>query len=185
MVVAVNKNNESLVAISVRREISGMKIKDALLNENLPFWKVRGVDDCYVFAESRTHSGDVIGCCTKIFKELTDEQSIVEKVIPKLKELINNETMQKKENSWDNSLIIVKGTKLYEIDSCYLVRELKDRVVSFASDYIMCAIEDADNMPVEDAILTAFRSCNKVNNRNHFPVLLFNPKTKTKKIFYK
>jgi hypothetical protein len=50
--VIVRKTDEKIVVgLTVTDALVNMTKRDLLLSENLPFWKVKGAKDCYVFAK--------------------------------------------------------------------------------------------------------------------------------------
>ena len=57
MIVARKKDDRIMVGLSITDSWTEMTERDLVLEENIPFWKVRGEKDCYVFAEDarRTH----------------------------------------------------------------------------------------------------------------------------------
>lgn len=88
MIVAVKKNNNIVVGISTTDTYSGQTERDMLLQENVPFWKVGGTDDCFVFADASSYTSDVLRYNDDVFKGITDYNSLLVEVVPKMKELL-------------------------------------------------------------------------------------------------
>ena len=85
MIVAIKKEDRVVVGMSICDGSVDMSSKDLALADNLPFWKVKGEKDCYVFTEDLTYSSDLLRYNDYVFKGITDGRSIVEKVLPKMK----------------------------------------------------------------------------------------------------
>ena len=98
MVVAIKKDDKISVGITVCDSLVDMTEKDLSLMENIPFWKVKGTKDCYVFAEDLTYGVDLLRYNDHIFKNITDGNSIIVDVVPQIKEILteNNKKSVKK-----------------------------------------------------------------------------------------
>ena len=51
--------------------------------------------------------------------------------------------------------------------------------------YLIPVVKETADLDPTESILRAFRYANKMRNANFFPVMVFDSKTKKKKVFYK
>ena len=90
-----------------------------------------------------------------------------------------------KGNKWDSRLLIVKGNKMYIIDTYFSVTEV-DEMTSLGYDNCMLgALEDTKDENVEDSILSSVRNLNRLKSRCLFPLMIFDSKTKKRKFYTK
>lgn len=184
MVVAVKKNDRIGVGITVCDSLVDMTNKDLSLEENIPFWKVKGNKDCYVFAEDLTLATDLLRVNDYIFKDVTDGSSVIETVVPKMKELLSKYSRIIGKDEWDSQLLIIKNNKMFTIGHYFTVSEV-DEFVGFGYEkYLLGGLEESRDKSCEESILFTVRSLNRMRNRNLFPLVLFDSKTKKRKVFY-
>ena len=184
MLLAVKRDNEIQVGLSVRDSLVDMTERDVSLLENIPFWKVKGVKDCYVFAEDLTYAVDLLKHSDYVFKNLTDAQSIIDSIIPKMKDLLAKHLRLLNGKEWDSQLLIVKDGKMYSIDHFFTVMEESQFVAFNYVGYLLGGLEEFDENSPIDAILFATRKLKEIKNVNMFPLVTFNTKTKKVKTYY-
>ena len=68
MLIALKKDDEIVVASTIAGSFVDTSKKDLALADNIPFWKVKGVKDCYVFAEDLTFTTDLLRYNDYVFK---------------------------------------------------------------------------------------------------------------------
>ena len=184
MIIAVKKENEIVVGITVCDSLVDMTEKDLSLTDNLPFWKVKGVNDCYVFAEDLTFSTDLLRYNNHIFKNINDGNSIISDVIPKMKELLGKYSRIIDGKEWDSQLLIVVGGKLFTIGHYFTVSEIDDFTGLGFEQYLIGGLNETKEYEPKESILFAVRNLNRMRSRNFFPILLFDAKTNKKKGYY-
>ena len=185
MVVALKNEDRILVGISICDSVIDMSENDLSLTENVTFWKVRGTKDCYVFVDGECISSDVLHYNDYIFKDITDCKSIITKVVPRMKKLLNQYSRVLKEESWERELLIVKRDKMFAINNYFIVREIEKSHACGKSKYLLGGLEESRDENPEENILFAVRNFCRMKNVNLFPLTMFDTKTKKKKVYYK
>ena len=184
MVIAVKKEDRVVVGVTAADGLANMTKRDLALEENLPFWKVKGVKDCYAFSEDMNYATDLLRYNDGIFKNFTDMESLIRDVVPKMRELLKGYGMITETAGWCSTLILVKEGKAYEITPHFTVCEVEDFSTHPFEGYAMGALEESKDMPFEESILFALRKVNEIRCRNLFPLMIFDCKSKKKKVFY-
>lgn len=184
MVVAVKKDDRIVVGVTVCDSLIDMTDKDLSLDENIPFWKVKGNKDCYVFSEDLTLATDLLRFNDYIFKDVTDGNSVIETVVPKMKELLSKYSRIIGKDEWDSQLLIVKGDKMFTIGHYFTVSEADNFVGLGYEPYLLSGLEETKDISAQESVLFSVRNLNKTKSKNLFPLVLFDSKTKKKEIFY-
>lgn len=184
MVVALKRDGQIVVGMTVCDDFIDMTEHDLALEGNIPFWKVKGVKDCYVFAEDLTLSTDLLRYNQWIFKDITDGQSIVENVVPKMKELLEGYARVLDGKEWDSQLLIIKGDKMYTIGHYFTVGECDESAGLGFEPYLISGLEESKDLPPKESVLFAVRNLCRMRCRNLFPLTLFDNKTKKSTIYY-
>ena len=185
MVVATKRDDKIVVGLSITDSVVDMSEKDLSLQENLPYWKVKGEKDCYVFCEDLCFASDLFRYNDYVFRGITDGNSIIRNVVPKMKELLDGYLQITSEGNWNTQLLIVKGDKIFTISRYFSVTEVDDFAgLNFEKIAIGC-LEESKDMTQEESLLFASRTINRMKNRNIFPLIIFDSKTKKHKIYYK
>ena len=184
MIIALKKEKGFLVGSSICVSSFGMTDRDLSLPENVPFFKVNGTKDCYVGTCYFRRSSDLIRYNDYIFKDVTNGESIIKNVLPKLKALLL-ENGQLKNNNWNNSLIIIKGDKIYVINRFLTVEEKEFAVLG--SFVFLGGVYQAqeEGLDAETTIKQAVKIAERVDNRRYFPVVLTDTTTNKRKVIYK
>ena len=183
MIIARKQNDKIVVGLTVADSLIDMTERDLSLPENVPFWKVKGVKNCYVFAEDATFATDLLRYNDYVFKNITDGNSIISEVIPKMKELLdrNNQIV---DSEWGSQLLIIKDNKMFTIGHSFVVTEINELVGLGYEPYLLGGLDRFSDKPIEESILLSLRSLNRMNNRNFFPLVLFDSKTKKRKVVF-
>ena len=185
MVIALKTEDRVIVATTIADSIDDMAMCDKTVKENIPFWKVRGTKDCFVFAEDLTYVSDLLRYNDYIFKNITDGSSIITDVVPQMKMLLDSYGYIHDGRKWPTRLVIVKGNKIFSISKYFVVDEI-DEFVAFGCDSILKgAMEECADLPAEERILFAVNHLCCMENRMLFPLTLFDTKTKKRKVIYK
>ena len=184
MVVAVKKDNRIVVGVTVCDSLIDMTDKDLSLDENIPFWKVKGNKDCYVFAEDLTLATDLLRFNDYIFKDVTDGNSVIETVVPKMKELLSKYSQILNGKEWDSQLLIIKDNKMFTIGHYFTVSEVDEFAGLGYEQYLLGGLEESRDKSLEESILFAVRNLNRMRCRNFFPLMLFDTKTKKRKVVF-
>ena len=187
MIIALKRKKKTVVAVSVVDQSSAMTDRDLMLPENLPFWQIKGVDNCYAGARKIGFAVDLLRYHDEIFEGITDAASIRELVVPKMKELLKKYDMITSDGMWQNLLVIVKDDKIYTIDDFFSVWDESEYLIEtlFIDDYIKGTLDDTKDLSAEDSILTSLRTYQSMGNRRGFPVMIYNLTDKTKKVYYR
>ena len=184
--LALKKTEEGAVlGFCTRDSLIDMTAGDLTLEENVPLWKVRGEKDLYVCTGDLTFASDVLRYDHSIFKGITDAESVLKNVVPKMKELLKEASLVSKDNRWEGPLFIIKGSRVFKISPYFTVNEIEGDTGVFYSNYIMGALEDAAELSPEEAILYAARTTSALTGKSWFPLVIFNTKTEKKRIYYK
>ena len=184
MIIAVKKDDEIAVAISICDCSINMSEKDLALADNLPFWKVKGEKDCYVGTDDLSYSTDLLRFNDSVFKGIHDGKSVIENVLPKMKDLLakNNQLINNRE--WQGELIIIKSGKIFKISNYFCVSEEDECVVLGDENVLLGALDYMTDVQPKDSILTAIRHNGRMKNRKFFPTTIFDYQTKKKKVYY-
>lgn len=184
MIVARKSGDEIVVGATVSDSLVDMTERDLCLAENIPFWKVKRNKDCYVFAEDLTFSTDLLRYNDYIFNNVTDGNSVITDLVPKMKDLLSRHSCIIGKDEWDSQLLIIKGNKLFTIGRYFTVSEVEEFVGLGFEAYLLGGLEENKDKTVEESILTTVRNLNQMRCRNFFPLVLFDNKTKKRKIIY-
>lgn len=185
MVVAIKKDDKISVGITVCDSLVDMTEKDLSLMENIPFWKVKGTKDCYVFAEDLTYGVDLLRYNDHIFKNITDGNSIIVDVVPQIKEILGRYSRIINGKEWGSQLLIIKGNKMYTIGHYFTVSEVDNFVGLGFESYLLGGLSEMKEETPSESILFAIKNLNRMKCRNFFPVMLFDNQTKKRKLYYK
>ena len=185
MVIVVKENDIVTVGISVNECYKDMTDKDLTLKENVPIWKVNGTSGCYVIAEDTGFSIDLLRYADYIFKDVTDGDSVVTSVVPKMKELFNALDLIDKEGAWASRLIIIKNNNVFRIGNYFTVDEVDSQCVIGLADYVNGGLEEFKDLPPTERILNSVRGLQQLRNRKIFPITIFDTKSKKRKVYYK
>ena len=184
MIIAVKKEDEIAVGISICDSSSDMTEKDLSLADNLPFWKVKCEKDCYVCTDDLSYATDLLRYNDYVFRGISDGKSIIENVLPKMKDLLSKNKQLIKNKEWQNQLLIIKSGKIFRITNYFCVTEVDDYTALAGEDIILGVLDNVANIEPKDGILTAIRHLNRMKNRQLFPITIFDYKTKKKKVYY-
>ena len=185
MVVAIKKEDRVVVGLCVTDCLIDMTAKDLSLEENIPFWKVKGEKDCYVCLEDTTLSSDLLRYNDNVFKGVTDGKSIIEKVIPKMKELFYKHSCLIDGKEWNNQMLIIKGNRVFRVSNYFCVSEETDHVALGYERYFQGALDGIECEDPTETILTAVNSVSRLNNKLFFPLTIIDIKSKKRQVFYK
>ena len=185
MIVARKKDDRIVVGIITADSLVDMTSKDLVLESNLPFWKVKGVKDCYVFCEDTCFAADLLRYNDNVFKGVTDSESLIANAIPKMKNLLDKNGCFTDKNKWGSQLLVVTNNKMFIVDRYFCVLEADEYVGLGFKQYIIGALKETNDLPIEDSIIFAVRTLNRMLNRNYLPLVLFDVKTKKKKVVLK
>lgn len=181
MVVAVKKGEDIVVGISTIETYSGMTAGDKLHPDNVPCWKVSGEDDCFVFSDRSSLMVDALRYNSHIFRGITDYNSLVNKVVPKMKDFLGKMNYLLRDEDMNTELVIVKGNKLYDINFDFMVTEVDGWVSTDWQGNIGGAYEVSKHLSAEDIVLSAYR--NGVGyDYNFFPLIMFDNRSKKQRI---
>ena len=184
MVVAIKKDDKISVGMTVSDSLIDMTDKDLSLVENIPFWKVKGVKNCYVFAEDLTFATDLLRFNDYIFKNITDGNSIIANVVPKMKELLSKYSQIIDGKEWGSQLLIIKDNKMFTIGHYFTVSEVDEFAGLGYEQYLLGGLEESRDKSLDESILFAVRNLNRMRCRNFFPLMLFDSKTKKRKVVF-
>ena len=185
MILAVKKENEIAVGISICDCSVDMTEKDLSLADNLPFWKVKGEKDCYVCTEDLTYATDLLRYNDYVFSGITDGKSVIKNVLPKIKDLLSEHNQLINNKEWLNQLLIIKNGKIFRINNYFCVTEIDDYVALAGESLILGVFDSMVNSQPKENILTALRHLERMRNKTLFPATIFNYKTKKKKVYFK
>ena len=185
MIIATKKDGKVTVGVSVRDTYVDMTEKDLTLIENQPFFKVKGCDDCYVYLEDSTLSMDIFRYNDEIFKDITDGNSIITNVIPKMKKLLNKYLRTIDSKEWDSQMLIVKGDKAYVIGHYFTLCEVDDYACLGFEGYLRGGLTESKDLSPTESILFSVRSLCKMRGANFFPLIICDGSTTNRKIYYK
>ena len=184
MIIAVKKEDEIAVGISICDCSADMTEKDLSLADNLPFWKVKGEKDCYVCTDDLSYVTDLLRYNFYVFRGISDGKSVIENVLPKIKDLLSKHNLLIKNREWTNQLLIIKSGRIFRITNYFCVTEVDDYTALAGESMVLGVLDSMGvNQPKEN-ILTAIRHVGRMRNKTLFPITLFDYKTKKKKVYY-
>ena len=184
MIIAKKSGDRIVVGVTVADSLVNMTERDLSLAENIPFWKVKGNKDCYVFAEDLTLATDLLRYNDYVFKNVSDGNSVISDVVPKMKELFGRYSCIIGKDEWDSQLLIIKDNKMFTIGHYFTVSEVDDFVGLGFETYLFGGLEENRDKPTEESILVSLKSLNRMRSRNFFPLVLFDSKTKKRKVIF-
>ena len=185
MLIAIKKDDTIAVGASCADIYTDFTSQTCILDENVPFWKVRGEKDCYIASSSLEFAVDLMRYNNNIFKGITDAKSIISNVVPKMKDMLGFFDLIDEEGSWNELLLVIKGDKMFLINSYFFVEEIEMfGEVQGKRQFFSGAFEKASGEPVQDVVSMA-RAFNALKGDKVFPLTVFDTKTKKKKVFYK
>lgn len=185
MIIAIKKEDEITVGISICDCSVGMSEKDLSLADNLPFWKVKGEKDCYVCTDYLNYATELLRYNDYVFKGISDGKSVIENVLPKIKELLSKHKQLINNKEWHNQLLIIKSGKIFRITNYFCVTEVDDYVALVNEGEVLGVLDSTETKQPKENILTAIRHLERMRNRTLFPITIFDNKTKKKKVYYK
>ena len=171
MVIARKEGDRIVVGSTVADTLIDMTERDLSLLENIPFWKVKGEKNCYVFAEDLTFATDLLRFNDYVFKNITDGISVIRNVVPKIKGLLRNYSQIINGKEWDSQLLIIKDNKMFTIGHYFTVSEVDEFAGLGYEPYLLGGLEESRDKPMEDGILFAVRNLNRMRNINFFPLV--------------
>lgn len=185
MIVAVKEKDRVLLGVTIA-DISRYISNDDLIDEeNLPYFKVRGEDCIVCYAGCGLEiEMDVLKCNDKIFRNITDGNSILQNVIPKLKEIIAPYKGINSEGVMKYGIYIIKGDKVFYITRNFIVHDIEDFYCVGSEDLMSGIIESLPPLCGEEKILTVAREFFKLCGIRSFPFVILDSKTKKRKVFY-
>jgi hypothetical protein len=184
MIIATKKGNDVTVRLSICDSSANMTEKDLALTDNIPLWRVKGEKDCYVCCEDNTYSSDILRFNDYVFKGVTDGKSIIENVIPKMKDLLGRHDRLLNGKEWLNQMLIIKGDKVYKIGNYFTVFEIDDYAVLGYESFVIGALDETRDKDATESILESLRNMNRMKNRQFFPITIFDTSSKKKKVYF-
>ena len=184
MIIAIKRDGKVVVGISICDCSIDMTESDLALADNLPFLKVKGEKDCYVCTEDLTYSTDLLRYNDYVFKGISDGRSVIEKVLPRMKELLGKHNRLVNDKEWHNQMLIIKGDRIFRITNYLCVSEIDEYTVMGYESYIQGTLDETRDIAPEESILSAVRNVNRMRNRQFFPITVFDSKSKRKKVYY-
>lgn len=182
MVLVKKIDGGAVLGISNSRALVDMSTRDLSLDSNTPLWKPRGTGDCYVCMDSISLTADVLRYSDGVFNDATNVKSILKSVIPKMKAVLNAHGLLLTENRWDGPLFIITPQKIFKISNYFTVSEVEDCGADGFSYYLTGAMAEAKGHEPEKAVAFAYETMGRMLNVNPFPLIIFNTKTKKRKI---
>jgi hypothetical protein len=185
MVVVVKEKDRVLLGVTIA-DISRYISKNDLINEeNLPYFKVRG-EDCFVcYAGGGLEiEMDVLKYNDKIFRNITDGNSILQNVIPKLKEIIEPYMGINADGVMKDCVYIIKGNRVFLITRNFIVHEIENFNCVGNDDVVSGIMETIPSLSGEEKLLTVAREVYDLCGIRSFPFIIFDAKTKKRKVFY-
>jgi hypothetical protein len=101
-----------------------------------------------------------------------------------MKELLSKYSQILNGKEWDSQLLIIKDNKMFTIGHYFTVSEVDEFAGLGYEQYILGALEESRDKPMEESILFAVRNLNQMRCRNFFPLMLFDSKTKKRKVVF-
>lgn len=184
MLIARKDGDRIVVGLTVADSFIDMTERDLSILENIPFWKVKGEKNCYVFAEDLTFATDLLRFNDYVFKNVTDGNSIITNVVPKIKELLNKYSQTIDGKEWGSQLLIIKDNKMFTVGHYFTVSEVDEFVGFGFESYLLGGLEESRDKPIEESVLFTVRNLNRMRRKNLFPLTIFDSKTKKKKVFF-
>ena len=186
MIIAKRDDDRIIVAVSIADCSVDMTVSDLVLQDNLPIHKVRGEKDCYICAKSISLDFDILRFNDKIFRGIEDGNTVLKKVVPQMKSLLDSYPGFSS-GYWCGTLLIIKGATMYIIDADFCVSEERDEYCACNSSIPQGALYALRNssLGVTERILEAMR-CSCLMQDKLFPAVIFDTKTnKRKAVVYK
>lgn len=184
MIIARKDSDRIVVGSTIADSLIDMTERDLSLSENVPFWKVKGEKNCYVFAEDLTFATDLLRFNDYIFRNITDGNSVITNVVPKMKELLSKYYQNINGKEWYSQLLIIKDNKMFTIGHYFTVREVDEFVGLGYDSYLLGGLEENKDKSLEESILLSVRNLNRMRSRNLFPLVVFDGKTKKRKVIF-
>lgn len=184
MIAATKRKDKIVIGVTICDNCRNMSTKDLALPDNLPFWKVKGEKACYVCTEDQRYSTDLLRYNDCVFKGITDGESILEKILPRIKDLLGKNDLLINNEEWHNQMLILKENRLFRIDNYFSVSEIDDHATLAFENYLQGALEETKHFDPTESILASLKTLSRLTNRRFFPVTIFDSATKRKKVYY-
>ena len=184
MVIAKKDKDRVVVGINISDQLSYAAMSSYVLEDNIPFWKVKGEKNCYVFCDNAGFAVNLLRYNDYVFKGITDVQSVAKNVIPKMRELLEKNDLIIRGKEWFGKLLIVKDNKIFTIENYFVLSETNAIALN---DVILATgcIEECEGKSAKESVLYTLRVLEKATRVSSFPAVVFDSKTKRKTIYYK
>lgn len=183
MLIAIKAGDTAYIAQSVTDKITNVEKTDLILDENIPFKKVKGCSRCYVACEHLYFSSDILMNNWQLFKGVETVNDILSKVIPAMKNLLIKYNLIDEDGRWNNYLIIVSDNKIFSVDTFFQAYEVSELLVCCnCSDFITGGLEWENKLPVKERIKKIIRSYNDQCREVLFPIVMHDCKTGRKSV---
>ena len=182
MIVARKKDGRVVVGITID-EYSNSPNNQVVCEENIPFLKVRGMKDCYVFLDYSSRTSDILRYHPEVFKNINDENGIYI-VFKKIKDLLIKYKRVIDKSKLGVSILIVSNNRMFRIANNPSSAGENDDFTVFYDYYITGEMEYLKDLPADQAIVQALRNHQAMQGECMFPLLLVDTKTHKKTIIY-
>ncbi len=184
MIFSINNQKEAYIALTTRDGVSFADVRDSMVIENLPFFEVKGRSGLYMLFNKFERSSEIFRYNNDIFADEISFQSIVNYTVPKMRELLDEEELLKKDGKeWTNAVLIVYKGKIYTINQYFEVFENEEYCVHGVVARIMvcgCLSSDSE-LSIRQRFVETIKLLKEYEGFETFPLLLFNVKTCTYK----
>ena len=184
MLIAIKDKDRIVAGLTMANMYVETTENDILLDDNIPFFKVRGNKNCYVLISSACFAADLLRYNDFIFKDVTDGESVIKGVVPKMRALLEEYDQILDDKSWESNLVIIKDDKAYSVNVYFVVEEISDYCAFLDQRYIDGTMFDTQGLDPVERILTAVKTVSKTKFSQYFPLIVFDSKTKKKQIFH-
>lgn len=183
MLIVIKEDGAAYIAQSVADKIANVEKTDLILDENIPFKKVKGSSRCYVAFEHLYFSSEILMNNLQLFKGVETVDDVLSKVIPTMKNLLAKYSLIDEDGRWNNNLVIACNDKIFSVDTFFQAYEVNGLFVRCeCADFITGGLEWENKLPVKERIKKIIRSYNDQCREVLFPIVMHDCKTGRKTI---
>ncbi len=186
MFVAVKNDDRFLIGCSVRDRNINVDESDLLLEDNIPVWKVRGKKGVLVACGECGFAATLLKYNDRLFNFEINDDEMFGDFVRRLKHFLYHFDVINDKGHWENELLLVKDDFAYVVASDFTVLKIVDYKSSNEMNRLTRgSLVHSEGEPAKKRIVDAFKLVGKMQNKELFPIAIYDSKTGKRKIVRK
>lgn len=186
MFVAVKNDDRFLIGCSVRDGNINVDESDLLLEDNIPVWKVRGKKGVLVACGECGFAATLLKYNDRLFNFEINDDEMFGDFVRRLKHFLYHFDVINDKGHWENELLLVKDDFAYVVASDFTVLKIVDYKSSNSWNRLTRgSLVHSEGEPAKKRIVDAFKLVGKMQNKELFPIAIYDSKTGKRKIVRK